>query len=139
MAARASAVFQLEPQPAPAQNTAAPAAPQPEPAGRARPPRIGRLLGLPLDDHQLRRLEELRELVGDRYRGWGREGQLSGRQPDGSWAEPRWLEYFVDVLAAEVDSAELKSDGSGAGVERYRGETLHVAIGAALRAARGER
>lgn len=139
MAARALASFRLEHEPAPVQNTAAPVAPRPEPAGRARPPRIGRLLGLPLDDHQLHRLAELEELVGPRYLGWGREGAEGGRQPDGSWREPGWAEYFVDVLAAEVDRAELKADGSGAGVERYCGESLHAAIGAALRAARGER
>jgi hypothetical protein len=44
----------------------------------------------------------------------------------------------VDVLEADVDPAELRQDGSGAGVERFRGETLHLAIGAALRAARGQ-
>jgi len=65
-------------------------------------------LGLPLSDHQVEQLREIEQASGARP-GWGRDG--------------RGL-FFVDVL---VDQEEV----------RYRGETLHLALGAALRAARG--
>lgn len=103
---------------------AAPSAPagavRPRPAApsRARP----LPLGLPLTGYHLERIGELEQLVGRRYQGWGAD--LVG--------------WFVDVLEADVDLAQLRPDGSGAGVERFRGDTLHLAIGAALRAARGQ-
>ena len=66
-------------------------------------------LGLPLSLLHLRRLEELERLVG-RYR-FGGWGRYGAAGL-----------FFVDV-----------------GDTRYQGETLHLAIGAAMRAARGTR
>lgn len=40
-------------------------------------------LGLPLDAHQVRRLDRLRELAGDGYQGWGKD--VAG-------------DWFVDVV-----------------------------------------
>lgn len=54
----------------------APARPPQEAAPGAKPHRstwAGHGLPVPLDEHQLRRIEALRELVGERYHGWGRE------------------------------------------------------------------
>lgn len=64
-------------------------------------------LGLPLDNHQFARLEQLRDLTRDAFGGWGRE---SGSTPD----------FFVVI-----------------GLTRYYGPTFHTAIGAALRAHEG--
>ncbi len=86
--------------------------------GRARPLLVPSLL--PLSLFHLARIDRLVQLVGDRYLGWGRE--LESRL------------FFVDVAEA---GAEL--GGCGKGVERYHGEGLHAALGAALRAARGTR
>jgi hypothetical protein len=73
-----------------------------------------------LDAHHLCRLAELEQLVGHRYLGWGRsEAGL----------------VFVDVLEDGVLLEDVKPNGSG--VDRFTGQTLHSAIGAALRAARG--
>jgi hypothetical protein len=93
------------------------ARPSPAPAGRARPRCF-----TPLSDFHMRRLAKLEQLVGTRYRGW---------------SYPLGGGVAVDVLKDGIAVEDLKSDGSGAGVERYTGETLHGAIGAALRAARG--
>lgn len=122
MAARASAEFRLETLPAPARSTAAPVAPQPEPAERARP-----VVALPpafrgLGAAELRRLDELLELVGDRYNGHG-----------WTWDD----RTYVDVLDAETRREDLPSNGRGIGIERFEGRTISGAIGAALRAARG--
>ena len=66
---------------------------------------------LPLDNHYLRRIGVLEKLVGrERYLGWGREA--GG--------------FFVDVRAVE-----------GQAVARHLGQTLHLALGAAIRAAKG--
>lgn len=59
-------------------------------------------LGIPLDNHQLARMEELHRLHGEAYGGWGRNAMGV---------------FFVDI-----------------GPRRFHGETLHEAIGAALRA-----
>ncbi len=88
--------------------------------GRTRP--LLRLSLLPLSLLHIARIDRLVQLVGDRYDGWGKE-------PDGG-------PFFVDVL--ERDTAP-GPPGSGIGVDRFRGETLHVALGEALRAARGTR
>lgn len=64
-------------------------------------------MGVPLDGHTVKRLEQLERLVGSsRYQGWARE-------PSG--------QFRIDVL-------------HGDDVVGYRGDTLHVAIGLALRA-----
>lgn len=69
-----------------------------------RPPRL-----LPLDGLYLRRIAELEQLVGEgRFHGWGRDGNAGGL-------------FFVDV-------------GDPADPTRYLGETLHLALGAAIRA-----
>ena len=49
-------------------------------------------LGIPLDDHQLRRLDRLHELAGERYTGWGRE-------VGGDW--------FVDAVGRRFYGATL--------------------------------
>jgi hypothetical protein len=71
-------------------------------------------MGLPLDTHQLARLAEIEQLVGARYQGWGQTG--AGRT------------FFVDVIDPVVDRCV-----------RFEGETLHLAIGRALEAARRAR
>lgn len=82
-------------------------------------------LGLPLSDLHVRRIAELERLAGPgRYRGWGREGKAE------DWTLRRratWELFFVDVL--DVDGELL----------RFTGETLHMALGAALAWARASR
>jgi hypothetical protein len=76
---------------------------------------------LPLNNLYLRRIERLVELVGPtRYLGWGR---ASGG------------EFFVDLLPDGADPETTRWPD----VDRRLGPTLHKAIGAALRAAQGER
>lgn len=70
-------------------------------------------LGLPLTDLHLARIDELEQLVGERYLGWAVSGF------DGH--------FRVDVL------------GAGGQVEGYHAPTLHLALGAALRAAGARR
>lgn len=100
----------------------------PSPAGSVRPaPRAPSRaspspLGLPLTMLHVARLEELQRLVGRRYQGWGLEYERS---------------WFVDVLEADAEPELLRRDGSGDGVTRHRGDTLHHAISAALAAAKG--
>ncbi len=67
-------------------------------------------LGVPLPAHEAMRLEQLERLGLD---GWGRE-------PSGA--------FFVDMKPR-----------AGEEPERFHGETLHVAIGRALRARSGGR
>lgn len=79
----------------------------PEPRARRRS-----FLGLPLDALQLARIEQLERLVGpERYRGWGRVDFRGA--------------FFVDVL-----------DSTGE-LDRFYGNTLHLALGEAIRAAKG--
>ncbi len=71
------------------------------------PRRPARLL--PLDGLYLRRIAELEQLVGEgAYHGWGRDGRAGGL-------------FFVDV-------------GDAQDPDRFHGETLHLALGAAIRA-----
>ncbi len=93
---------------------AAAAAPPGEPERRPDP------LGLPLNDLHLRRIDELVELTQGRYSGWGRTG--AG-------------EFAVDVVkeGADPETATWRD------CDRYTRPTLHLAIGAALRAAKGKR
>lgn len=73
-------------------------------------------LGLPVDEHQARRLAALEKECGARYLGWGRD--LDG--------------FFVDVLSPHATGesvAELREQ-----VRRFHGAGLHEAIGRARRA-----
>ena len=106
--------------PAPAHPAAAPARARPLPS-RAEVALHRR----PLTNLHLARIAKLEQIVGPgRYLGWCVAG-------DGRFA--------VDVLEADVHLDEVPRDGSGAGIERYFGETLHLALGAAIRAAEGRR
>lgn len=65
---------------------------------------------LPLSDTQVRKVSQIIDLIGHRYRGWARDAEGL---------------YAVDVLV----------EGE---VARYTGRTLHAALDATLRALAGE-
>lgn len=126
MAARSPGFRLATPAPAPVvvHGTTAKAAPPPAPGGAR--PSITHLeeQHLPLELFHLERLAELEALVGDRFRGWAatHDGRIA-----------------VDVVRPGYRVEDLRADGEGAGVARYYGETLHQAIGEALRGERGRR
>lgn len=140
MAARAPS-FRLE-SPAPARSTAAPTAPRAVPE-RARSPladecRVYVALGTTVTLRDLRAIDELEQLVGDRYRGWNQEGTPAGRGPDGKWYDATTGDYAVDVVRPGVLLEDLRADGEGVGVQRFTGATLHETLAKALLAVRGQ-